>query len=584
MTAHEALHTYFGYDSFRPMQEDIISSVLAGRDTLALLPTGGGKSLCFQIPTLVMASQNEDEGLCLVITPLIALMRDQVENLRQRGILATAIYTGMSAEEQRTAYDNCLYGPYRFLYVSPERLESEDFIKRVVQLPVCLIAVDEAHCISQWGYDFRPSYLQIARVREHVSAPVLALTATATPQVADDIQQQLGFPQTNIFRTGFARHNLHYIVRRCTDKQQQLIHILSRMAGTAIVYVRNRKRAKDLSELINAQLLSPSSGMATTGIADFYHAGLPASERTARQQAWKEGRTRVIVCTNAFGMGIDKPDVRLVIHYDMPDSLEAYFQEAGRAGRDGEEAWCVMLHAPEDERIVSRRVDDNYPDPAVVQQVYDRLCDYLVIGLGSGRDAAFALDVEEFCTAMHLPFLTTYASLQLLTNAGYIRFNQEQDIHPRVRIMVTKEDIYRLGETPFQEQLLSALMRRYTGIFTDPQFISLARLAADLSSNEFAVHRSLVAMSKQHIVRYIPSQRVSIVTFAVNRQNSIQLPPYVYTDRRQTFARHLQAVIGYAGNERFCRSQMLLGYFGETDAQPCGMCDICLQKKDKTNE
>ena len=575
MTAHEALHTYFGYDAFRPMQEEIVASVLAGKDTLALLPTGGGKSLCFQIPTLVMAADNEDEGLCLVITPLIALMRDQVENLRQRGILATAIYTGMSAEEQRIAYDNCLYGPYRFLYVSPERLESEDFLKRIVQLPVCLIAVDEAHCISQWGYDFRPSYLQIAKIREHIDAPILALTATATPQVVDDIQQQLGFPEPNVFRTSFARENLHYVVRRCQDKQQQLLHILSRMPGSTIVYVRNRKRTKDLSELINATL----SNSQMMHVADFYHAGLPASERTAKQQAWKEGKTRIIVCTNAFGMGIDKPDVRLVIHYDLPDSIEAYFQEAGRAGRDGEQAWCVLLYAPDDKRIVSRRVSDNYPAAEQVQSVYDRLCDYLVVGLGSGRDATFALDVEEFCTAMHLPFLTTYAALQLLTNAGYIRFVQEQDLHPRVCILVSKEQTYHLGESPFQEKLLSALMRRYTGIFTDAQFIHLPRLAEDLASTEYAVNSSLVAMAKQHIIRYIPAQRVSMVTFLTNRQEEVLRPRHVYADRKQIFARNLEAMNGYAENDRYCRSQMLLGYFGETDAPVCGMCDICLQKK-----
>ncbi len=577
MTAHEALHTYFGYESFRPMQEQIISSVLAGNDTLALLPTGGGKSLCFQIPALVMAENNQGEGLCIVITPLIALMRDQVENLRRRGILSTAVYTGMSAEEQRTAYDNCLYGPYRFLYVSPERLESEDFLGRIVQLPVCLIAVDEAHCISQWGYDFRPSYLQIARIREHVDAPVLALTATATPQVVDDIQQQLGFPQPNVFRTSFSRPNLHYIVRRCQDKQQQLLHILTHVSGSAIVYVRNRKRTRDLAEWLNEQI---NGQMANDQMANYYHAGLPSSERTARQQAWKDDQTRIIVCTNAFGMGIDKPDVRLVIHYDMPDSLEAYFQEAGRAGRDGNEAWCVLLYAPDDKRTVLRRIYDNYPDPEQVAFVYNRLCDYLVIGLGSGRNATFALDVEQFCTDMHLSFLTTYAALQLLTNAGYIRFEQEQDLHPRVRILVSKEEMYHLGESPYQERLLSALMRRYSGIFTDPQFIHLPRLAEDLASTEFAVNSSLIAMAKQHIIKYIPAQRVSMVSFPVHRQEQVVLPAWAYADRRQAFARNIEAMTGYADNERFCRSQMLLGYFGETDAQPCGMCDICLQHKE----
>ena len=570
MTALEALHTYFGYDGFRPMQQEIIDSVLAGKDTLALLPTGGGKSLCFQVPTLVMADHDsEGEGLCLVITPLIALMKDQVANLRNRNILAAAIYTGMSHEEQRVTFDNCMYGPYRFLYVSPERLESEEFIKRVVQLPICMIAVDEAHCISQWGYDFRPSYLRIAEIREHVQVPILALTATATPEVVEDIQRQLGFKETNVFRTSFARDNLHYVVRRTDDKQGQLLHILQRVPGTAIVYVRNRKRSQELSQWLTVNGQS----------ADYYHAGLPTSERTAKQQAWKDGATRIIVCTNAFGMGIDKPDVRLVIHYDLPDSIEAYFQEAGRAGRDGEQAWCVLLHAPKDSVIVKQRIGNNYPPQEEVERVYQLLCDYLTIGLGSGRDATFTLDVEQFCTDMHLSFLTTYASLQLLTNAGYISYTDEQDLQPRVRILPDKEDLYNLDESPYQERLLSALMRRYSGIFTTPQFIHLPRLAEDLGSTEFAVNSSLVAMAKQHIIRYIPAQRVSIVHFPVPRQNAVALADKVYADRKQIFERNLQAMLEYAENDHYCRSQLLLGYFGEEDAPLCGTCDICITNK-----
>ena len=576
MTVLEALHTYFGYDDFRPMQQDIIESVLACKDTLALLPTGGGKSLCFQVPTLVMADNNsEGEGLCLVITPLIALMKDQVANLRQRNILATAIYTGMSREEQRIAFDNCLYGPYRFLYVSPERLESDEFLKRVIQLPICMIAVDEAHCISQWGYDFRPSYLRIAEIREHVQAPILALTATATPEVVDDIQQRLGFAETNVFRTSFARPNLHYVVRHTEDKPGQLLHILERVPGSAIVYVRNRKRTRELSEYINSQL-SAVSGQQS---ADYYHAGLPTTERAAKQQAWKDSNTRVIVCTNAFGMGIDKPDVRLVIHYDLPDSIEAYFQEAGRAGRDGEQAWCVLLHAPKDSVIVKQRIGNNYPPQDEVERVYQLLCDYLTIGLGSGRDATFAIDVEQFCTDMHLSFLTTYASLQLLTNAGYISYTDEQDLQPRVRIVLEKEALYQLEESPFQERLLSALMRRYSGIFTDAQFIHLSRLAEDLGSTEFAVNSSLVALAKQHIIRYIPAQRVSVVHFPVPRQNTVSLSDNVYADRKQIFERNLQAMLEYAENDHYCRSQLLLGYFGEQDAPLCGMCDICITNK-----
>ena len=570
MTALEALQTYFGYDSFRPMQAEIIESVLAGNDTLALLPTGGGKSLCFQVPTLVMAAgDSEGEGLCLVITPLIALMKDQVANLRDRGILATAIYTGMSREEQRTALDNCLYGPYRFLYVSPERLESEEFLKRVTQLPICLIAVDEAHCISQWGYDFRPSYLRIAEIRNVLDVPVLALTATATPEVVEDIQHQLGFRQPNVFRTSFARENLHYVVRRTDDKQGQLLHILQRVPGSAIVYVRNRKRTHEISQWLTANGQS----------ADYYHAGLSASERSARQQAWKDSQTRIIVCTNAFGMGIDKPDVRLVIHYDLPDSIEAYFQEAGRAGRDGQQAWCVLLYSERDKAVVKQRIPNNYPPAEEVERVYQLLCDYLTIGLGSGRDATFALDVEQFCTDMHLPFLTTYSALQLLTNAGYIIYNDEQDLQPRVRITLDKEDLYHLDESPFQERLLSALMRRYTGIFTEAQFIHLPRLAEDLGSTEFAVNSSLIALAKQHIIRYIPAQRVSIVHFPVPRQAEVNLSARVYADRRKVFADKLQAMLEYAENDHYCRSQLMLGYFGEPDAPLCGTCDICIANR-----
>ena len=410
MSPREALHKYFGYDDFRPLQAEIIDSVLAHRDTLALMPTGGGKSICFQVPTLVMADKNPDKRLCLVITPLIALMKDQVENLQTRGIHAAAVYTGMSWDKQRIALDNCLYGPYNFLYCSPERLESEEFRKRLEHLPVGLIAVDEAHCISQWGYDFRPSYLNIAAVREILPGiPVLALTATATPETIDDIQDKLGFREKNVLRKSFRRENLTYVVRRTEDKAGQVAHILSRVPGSAIVYVRNRKRAQELSEWLNVKIRKCENEK----IVDYYHAGLTTQERNARQEAWKEGKTRVIVATNAFGMGIDKADVRLVIHVDLPSCIESYYQEAGRAGRDGKTAYAVLLYnEKEDTAKAHTRVADTYPPKEFVEQVYHKTMDFLQIGAGSGLGHRFALHMDELCHVMKLQVIQTRNTAQ----------------------------------------------------------------------------------------------------------------------------------------------------------------------------
>ena len=514
MTAHEALKTYFGYDSFRPLQEEIIQSVLDGRDTLALMPTGGGKSLCFQVPTMAMG------GLCLVITPLIALMKDQVENLRRREIRAAAIYTGMSYEQQKVALDNCQFGPYHFLYVSPERLESEEFRERLSRLPICLIAVDEAHCISQWGYDFRPSYLKIAEIRDLVArkacslenaslqngstaayslkagtVPILALTATATPDVVEDIQERLAFREKHVLRKSFLRANLSYVVRQTNKKADEIVHILSKVPGSAIVYVRNRERAQELAAYLNEKGLS----------ADFYHAGLSSKERTAKQEAWKMFRersqdelqngskaayslevrgegTRIIVATNAFGMGIDKPDVRLVIHHDLPDTIEAYFQEAGRAGRDEQRAFAVLLYDPSQDKAKARkRVADNYPPKEFVSDVYHKTCDFLGVGAGSGQGHTFMLPINDLCRIMHLPILQTYAALHLLTQAGYINFQEEQEIHPRVKILVSQREISDYGLSEQQHQLLEILMRKYSGIFTDLQYVHLGDEAIRLS-------------------------------------------------------------------------------------------------------
>ena len=569
MTAHEALKTYFGYDDFRPLQAEIVQSVLEGRDTLALMPTGGGKSLCFQVPTMAM------NGLCLVITPLIALMKDQVENLRQRDIRAAAIYTGMSYEQQKMALDNCMWGPYHFLYVSPERLESEEFRERLSHLPICLIAVDEAHCISQWGYDFRPSYLKIAEIREVIrretkgerrEVPILALTATATPDVVDDIQERLAFREKNVFRKSFARPNISYVVRKSNKKADEIVHILSKVPGSAIVYVRNRQRTQELAAYLNEKGLS----------ADFYHAGLSSKERSAKQEAWKIGEkamrrederqgTRVIVATNAFGMGIDKPDVRVVIHHDLPDTIEAYFQEAGRAGRDEKQAFAVLLYDPSDKTKARKRIADNYPDEETLHNVYHKTCNYLGVGADSGQGATFFVDMFDLCKKMHLPVLSTYSALHLLSQMGYFSFDEEQEIQPRVRLRVSRRELeeYRLNEA--QNELLEHLMREYAGIFTDLQYVHKIE----------DKHQELVALAQRRIIDYVPRTKANVLRLTVNRQAQIRIPEEFYKERKNHYANKLKAMVEYAENKHYCRSQVLLSYFGENDAPTCGTCDVC---------
>ena len=597
VTAHEALKTYFGYDDFRPLQAEIVQSVLDGRDTLALMPTGGGKSLCFQVPTMAM------NGLCLVITPLIALMKDQVENLRHRDIRAAAIYTGMSYEQQKTALDNCMWGPYHFLYVSPERLESEEFRERLSRLPICLIAVDEAHCISQWGYDFRPSYLKIAEIREVIKreakgdraphdtsvvgdpaeamrreVPILALTATATPEVVDDIQERLAFREKNVLRKSFARSNISYVVRESNKKADEIVHILNRVPGSAIVYVRNRRRAQELAAYLQEKGIS----------ADFYHAGLSSKERSEKQEAWKKFRgrshgelqdgskaayrleakgeeTRVIVATNAFGMGIDKPDVRVVIHHDLPDTIEAYFQEAGRAGRDEQKAFAVLLYDPSDKTKARKRIADNYPEEQMLHDVYHKTCNYLGIGADSGQGATFFIDMFDLCKKMHLPVFPTYSALHLLSQMGYFSFDEEQEIQPRVRLRISRRELeeYRLNEA--QNELLEHLMREYTGIFTDLQYVH------KLDDK----HQELVALAQRRIIDYVPRTKANVLRLTVNRQAQIRIPQDFYHERKNHYANKLKAMVEYAENKHYCRSQVLLSYFGENDAPTCGTCDIC---------
>ena len=564
---------YFGYDDFRPLQSEIIESVLAGRDTLALMPTGGGKSVCFQIPTLVMAQNDPNKRLCLVITPLIALMRDQVENLKARGIHAAAIYTGMTYDKQRVALDNCLYGPYHFLYCSPERLESEEFRKRLADLPIGMIAVDEAHCISEWGYDFRPSYLKIAEVRALLpDVPVLALTATATPETIEDIQDKLGFHEHNVLRKSFHRENLHYIVRRTDNKPEQLAHILSRVPGSAIVYVRNRKRAQELAEWLNHQ--SPTTNHQS--VCDYYHAGLTTKERNERQEAWTRGDTRVIIATNAFGMGIDKPDVRLVIHYDLPSHLESYYQEAGRAGRDGETAYAVLFFDPlQDPAKIRKRIVDTYPPKEFVQSVYHKTMDFLQIGAGSGLGHRFALHIDQLCHVMKLPVLQTYSALHILTQAGYIDFEEEHETQPRVQILVPRHQLGDYNLSREQAELLDVLMRSYSGIHTDLQYV---READEIGNHQSPItnHQLLVSLAQRGIITYIPRSIGCSLTMTNERQTEIYLSPAIFEQRQARFISKIQSMLEYAEQNQFCREQLLLAYFGETDAVACGHCDVCL--------
>ena len=563
MTPREALHTYFGYDDFRPLQAEIIDAVLAGRDTLALMPTGGGKSICFQVPTLVMGSEHEDKRLCLVITPLIALMKDQVENLKARDIQAAAVYTGMSWDKQRVALDNCLYGPYHFLYCSPERLESEEFRKRLADLPIGLIAVDEAHCISQWGYDFRPSYLNIAAVRELLpGVPVLALTATATPETIEDIQAKLGFTEPNVLRKSFHRENLRYVVRQTTNKAEEVAHILSRVPGSAIVYVRNRKRAQELAEWLHAT---------------YYHAGLTTKERNERQEAWKEGKTRVIVATNAFGMGIDKADVRLVIHVDLPSCIESYYQEAGRAGRDGETAYAVLLFNPhEDKAKIQKRIVDTYPPKEFVEMVYHKTMDFLQIGAGSGLGHRFMLHMDQLCHVMKLPVLQTYSALHILTQAGYIDFEEEHETQPRVQINVPR---HRLGEYNLsreQVDMLDVLMRSYSGIYTELQYVREADQPSNPQPHKPSNHEILVSLAQRGIITYIPRSVGCCLTMTKEREVDLYLSPAIFEERQMRFISKINAMLEYAEQNQFCREQVLLAYFGERDAVPCGHCDVCI--------
>ena len=558
------LKDYWGYDNFRGIQEDIIRSIGSGRDTLGLMPTGGGKSITFQIPAMAK------DGLCIVITPLIALMKDQVRNLRDRGIKAIAIYSGMTREEIIIALENCIFGNYKFLYISPERLDTEIFRIKLRSMKVSLITVDESHCISQWGYDFRPAYLKISEIRNLLpGVPVLALTATATPEVVKDIQQRLAFKEENVFRMSFERKNLAYIVRRTESKQEELLHILKHVDGSAIVYAHNRKRTKEYAQLLN------ENGITAT----FYHAGLSNETKDQRQKSWVKGETRVMVATNAFGMGIDKPDVRLVVHVDIPDSPEAYFQEAGRGGRDGKKAYAVLLYARSDKATLKKRITDTFPEKDYIRTVYEHLNYYYQMAMGDGLGCTREFNIDEFCRNFkHFP-IQVDSALKILTRAGYLEYTDEQDNNSRLMFTLTKEELYRIHETsPETEKLINIILRSYTGVFTEYAYINEETLSLRTGMTRQQVYDTLISLTRRRILHYIPGKKTPYIIYTRERQeaNRLIFTKEVYEDRKESFIRRIEAMTEYAETEDKCRSRMLLLYFGEKNEHNCGQCDVCL--------
>ncbi|MGL5981558.1 MAG: RecQ family ATP-dependent DNA helicase [Phocaeicola sp.] len=566
MNYHEILKQYWGYDNFRGIQLDIIESIGSGHDTLGLMPTGGGKSITFQVPALAK------EGVCLVVTPLIALMKDQVRNLRDRGIKAVAIYSGMSRQEILVALENCIFGDYKFLYISPERLATELFQAKLKSMKVSIITIDESHCISQWGYDFRPAYLNIATIRELLpGVPVLALTATATPEVVVDIQQRLGFKEGKLFRMSFERSNLAYVIRTAENKEEELLHILKQMAGCAIVYTRNRKRTKEIAQLLSNYEITST----------FYHAGLTNVVKDQRQKSWLTGESRVMVATNAFGMGIDKPDVRIVIHMDMPDSPEAYFQEAGRAGRDGDKAYAVLLFAKGDKSILTKRVSDTYPSKEYIRKVYEDVNFHFQMALGDGLGCTYAFNLDEFCRNFkHFP-VQADSALKILTRAGYLDYTDEQENGSRILFTIRRDELYKLKDDDLDvEKLLHAVLRSYTGLFTDYASVNEDSLAVRTGLTRQRVYEILVMLTRRHIVHYIPYKKTPYLTYTRERQNvdRIVISKEVYEDRKVSYERRIQSMITYATAQDKCRSRMLLFYFGEKNEHNCGQCDYCLRK------
>ena len=566
----QLLKQYWGYDSFRGIQEEIINSISENKDTLGLMPTGGGKSITFQVPALTK------DGLCLVITPLIALMKDQVQNLRKRGIKALSIYSGMSRQDIITTLENCIFGNYKFLYISPERVDTEIFRTKLRKMKVSMITVDESHCISQWGYDFRPAYLKIAEIRELLpDVPVLALTATATPEVVKDIQARLHFRRENVFRMSFERSNLAYIVRKTDNKTGELLHILRSMPGSAIVYVRNRRRTKEITELLNNEDIT----------ADFYHAGLDDATKDIRQHRWQSGGSRVMVATNAFGMGIDKPDVRIVIHMDLPDSIEAYFQEAGRAGRDGQKAYAVILYAKADKTTLHKRIPDTFPEKEYIKDVYEHLQYYYQMAMGDGLDCVREFNIEDFCRKFKYFPVPVDSALKILTQAGYLEYTGEQDNTSRLLFTIQRDELYRLREMgDDMDKLIQTVLRSYTGVFTDYTYINEDSLAIRTGLTRRQIYEQLVHLAKLRIVSYIPRKMTPYIIYTRERIEAqlIHISPEIYEERKARYETRINAMLEYVTNDTLCRSRMLLDYFGEKNEHNCGQCDTCIGLRKQT--
>ncbi|MFH1936107.1 MAG: ATP-dependent DNA helicase RecQ, partial [Bacteroidota bacterium] len=566
MDTRQILLKYWGYDSFRPLQEEIIQSVLEGRDTLVLLTTGGGKSICYQVPALARA------GLCLVISPLIALMKDQVDNLKKRGIPAAAIYSGMHRDEIDLVLSNAKFGGTKLLYISPERLESTQMRDAIDRMKINLLAVDEAHCVSQWGYDFRPPYLKIAEIRPYIPGiPILALTATATPKVVKDIQKKLQFRKEHLFQQSFERKNLIYVVIKEEDKQQRLLRIIRKVKGPGIVYVRNRRETKQIASFLGKNNLP----------ADFYHAGLDAKTRERRQQAWMNEEKRVIVATNAFGMGIDKPNVRFVVHLDLPDCIEAYFQEAGRAGRDLKRAYAILLYEEADILDARQALKTAYPSLKVIRSIYQAVGNFLQLPVGSGHDESFEFDITSFSEQFKFQPVIVYNALKFLGKEGYIALNDGWHNPSKLFIKANKEGLYRFqvaNET--YDHFLKTLLRSYPGLFTDFVMIHEGELARRVEMTPEQLTKHLKYLDKQGILDYVPRTTKPMIVFLQERVNPdhLSISPENYKHRLEEATKRLDALIGYTEETRKCRSQALLAYFGETNSKRCGMCDVCLER------